>query len=652
MERARAAHFWSGTQQQFVDYVLKPGFEAVRAADPAALVLGPDSGNDDWLDAIFKAGGGQYLDVITVHVYACCDNTDDVKKVLLRLDCTGGWPWDKCRKKAIDNNGLSGKPVWLTEVGWKTQAAEWEQKQAAYYAQLLDEMRKRSSWWKKTIFYEIWDADACDPGMDNCWGIIRPDWSRKPAFDAVKQYIAAHQPRAEAGPDIDAVAGVPAQFDGSGSKDPDGQITKHRWDFDRSDGVTEQAQGAKVSRAFAPAGTYVVTLVVTDNDGIEDADTVTVHVGPAGQDAGSDSSDTSYPSDASFDAARDAATDEGPMDVGKEDAGAATGDGGNPFDSGPDSSDASDPSDLSADGATGDEGTNDAETETGTDAGTKGQRTTDARSTADTERADHATTGGCSCASVGAGPPADAAKAVAPDAGVRPECARIVEDIAREIERLKPEHPKLEKFSVAEAVRPARCEISYSHKTHRSTTRAGWTAGFPEPDPDGIAFYVHLYNKEEQAGQIDTQPVMPPWHIGEWKVTFLVREGEKAPRAADLIHNRLAFLGMRVKGEKRAGKPKESVVSRAESGSEIVVEGTARDAKMGAVVVMEDGGVYFIKGLDAWPPDIHGKKVVVLGRPGRADFPVVKPPAPGEPAMQGFEGQPDWLANARWRLLQ
>lgn len=297
--------FWAGTPQQFVDYIVKPGSEAIRAADPPALVLGPDSGDDDWLDSFFKAGGGQYLDVITVHVYACCDDTDNVAKVLKRVDCTGAWPWDQCRKRTIDDNGLSNKPVWLTEVGWKTQTADWEQKQAAYYAQLLDEMRKRSSWWKKTIFYELYDADACDPGKDNCWGIIRPDWSRKPAFDALKNYVVAHQPRSEAGQDLVVSAGVPAAFDGSGSRDPDGQIVKYRWDFDRADGVVEEAQGVKVSHAYPAPGEFVATLVVTDNDGIEDADTVKVSVSGA-------------PDTGTFDGA---IPDAGVQDTGSADAG-------------------------------------------------------------------------------------------------------------------------------------------------------------------------------------------------------------------------------------------------------------------------------------------------------------------------------------------
>ena len=51
-------------------------------------------------------------------------------------------------------------------------------------------------------------------------------------------------------------------FDGSGSSDPDGTIAAYDWDFgDQSNGT-----GAVVSHAFA-AGTYTVTLMVTDNDG-------------------------------------------------------------------------------------------------------------------------------------------------------------------------------------------------------------------------------------------------------------------------------------------------------------------------------------------------------------------------------------------------
>lgn len=54
-----------------------------------------------------------------------------------------------------------------------------------------------------------------------------------------------------------------ASFDASGSSDPDGTIQSYRWDF--GDGST--GEGATAVHAFAGAGTYDVTLTVTDDQG-------------------------------------------------------------------------------------------------------------------------------------------------------------------------------------------------------------------------------------------------------------------------------------------------------------------------------------------------------------------------------------------------
>ncbi|MEP7179666.1 MAG: PKD domain-containing protein, partial [Pseudonocardiales bacterium] len=52
-------------------------------------------------------------------------------------------------------------------------------------------------------------------------------------------------------------------FSGSGSSDPDGSVSNWSWDF--GDGAT--GSGASVVHAFVLAGTYQVTLTVTDNQG-------------------------------------------------------------------------------------------------------------------------------------------------------------------------------------------------------------------------------------------------------------------------------------------------------------------------------------------------------------------------------------------------
>jgi serine protease AprX len=62
-------------------------------------------------------------------------------------------------------------------------------------------------------------------------------------------------------------------LDGSGSTDPDGTIVSYRW----SQGATVVGTSAKVSLKRSP-GTYVFTLLVTDDDGATGSDSVTVVV--------------------------------------------------------------------------------------------------------------------------------------------------------------------------------------------------------------------------------------------------------------------------------------------------------------------------------------------------------------------------------------
>lgn len=44
------------------------------------------------------------------------------------------------------------------------------------------------------------------------------------------------------------------------------------------------------------------------------------------------------------------------------------------------------------------------------------------------------------------------------------------------------------------------------------------------------------------------------------------------------------------------------------------IAGVARDAKSGAVVIGDDGAVVEVAGLDAWPAELEGRRVSVMGR--------------------------------------
>ncbi|RFA13010.1 cell surface protein [Subtercola boreus] len=60
-----------------------------------------------------------------------------------------------------------------------------------------------------------------------------------------------------------ATADLAATFDGTGSADPDGTVASYAWDF----GDSQSATGATTSHTYAAAGTYTVSLTVTDNKG-------------------------------------------------------------------------------------------------------------------------------------------------------------------------------------------------------------------------------------------------------------------------------------------------------------------------------------------------------------------------------------------------
>lgn len=109
-------------------------------------------------------------------------------------------------------------------------------------------------------------------------------------------------PVPQAGEDRRAAIGETVAFDGSASADPDGTITAFLWDF----GDSTQAEGPEPSHTYSLAGTYKVTLTVSDDSGTASSvqsDTLTVIVNqPPVADAGKDQRVTA--SEVQFDGTR------------------------------------------------------------------------------------------------------------------------------------------------------------------------------------------------------------------------------------------------------------------------------------------------------------------------------------------------------------
>jgi len=81
-------------------------------------------------------------------------------------------------------------------------------------------------------------------------------------------------PIADAGGPYSAVVNSKITFDGSGSSDIDGTISNYSWDF----GDGKSGTGISPSHTYTSPGKYTVTLSVTDSEGANNSDTISVTI--------------------------------------------------------------------------------------------------------------------------------------------------------------------------------------------------------------------------------------------------------------------------------------------------------------------------------------------------------------------------------------
>ena len=102
------------------------------------------------------------------------------------------------------------------------------------------------------------------------------NWAAKDVFLSTQPSIQAPN-AAPTAAFTQSCVGLSCSFDATGSSDSDGTVASYSWNF--GDG-SQAGSGAKPNHVFPSAGSYPVTLTVTDNDGATDDVNVNVVVAP------------------------------------------------------------------------------------------------------------------------------------------------------------------------------------------------------------------------------------------------------------------------------------------------------------------------------------------------------------------------------------
>lgn len=170
--------------------VLKAAYEAIKAVDPGAeVVLGGnplDFGSGvRWLQALYTMGYGKYFTAVGVHPYDYINPPSNPN---------GNWKYMEgvtpSLRSVMAANGDAAKKIWITEIGYAschpTNTAWTEQREATWLKDAYATFRLKA-WAGPLFWYTYRDSGTTNETNENCYGIVRKDFSRKMAYYTFKR---------------------------------------------------------------------------------------------------------------------------------------------------------------------------------------------------------------------------------------------------------------------------------------------------------------------------------------------------------------------------------------------------------------------------------------------------------------------------------
>ncbi len=193
---------WNGHAPDPAGYaaMLRTAYQAVNGAAPdlpvaiAGLAFthgdGTNALNDlDYLRSVYANGGGEYFDALALHPYGFGQPPEAYPSTAAlnfrRLELHRG---------IMEENGDAAKPVWITEMGWRTSAPEPEDEwqvvtaalQADYSVRAMELAAREYTWLERLAFWEI-NVGADEYGYSLWQGPDKPT----PAYRAIAGWAAS-----------------------------------------------------------------------------------------------------------------------------------------------------------------------------------------------------------------------------------------------------------------------------------------------------------------------------------------------------------------------------------------------------------------------------------------------------------------------------
>ncbi len=181
--------------------LLKAAYPAIKGADPQATVLSggtapaPDDGTSyspvTFLKGVYANGGGNWFDAVAHHPYSWDTYPGDAQAWSAWYQMYGTNP---SLRSVMTANGDGEKKIWGTEFGAPTDGPAGSFVSESVQAKMIT--KAYSTWrgydWAGPLFtYQGRDLGTSNDRRENHFGLLRNDWSQKPAYDAYRQAVAA-----------------------------------------------------------------------------------------------------------------------------------------------------------------------------------------------------------------------------------------------------------------------------------------------------------------------------------------------------------------------------------------------------------------------------------------------------------------------------